>query len=239
MSRLSFPGCTATVVLFWLSYLGCPVPVVNVPAICSDMSRLTCLGLPIHAVLSRLTCPGCPVPASLSWLSCPGCPVTVFLSQLSCPSFSVLVIYQPYYPSSSKPFPSAPSRLTCLDWPIPPVLSKMSCLNCPAMVVVSQLSRPSCPDVIFWTSRPLFPVLAVLSPERPLGLSCCQLSRLSYPGSPVCPVLTTLCPTCPVLVVQFQMPCPDCPVPATLLSLSCPGFPKLSFHGCTVSKSTS
>ncbi len=93
---------------------------------------------------------------------------------------------------AGRPVSTHGSRLSCPGYPVPAVLS----------AVLSQLSSPAVlsPAVLFyavmfwfWPSRPLFPILSVLSPSW-----TALLSRPSCPGCPV-PAVSFFCPVLAVL----------------------------------------
>ncbi len=91
--QLSCPPYHVLTVMFWTSYLICPVP-----------DSLYCISL------SRLSCPDCPVPTVLSQLSCPNCPVPTVLSQLSCPNCHIPAVLHGCL---------ALAVLSCLFWAVP------------------------------------------------------------------------------------------------------------------------
>jgi hypothetical protein len=152
--------------------------------------------------LSRLSCLSIPVADAISCLSCHG-PVLVALSLLSCSGHRVLCFHSWLY------YPNCLVRLSC------PVLSQLSCSIglVPRSTIPSVRSLKSCPAI-----PSSLPILADLSrvtcQVNPSGLTCLDcpvfsgcpdltvLPRLSCSRRPASAFFSpALLPRCPVFVV--------------------------------------
>jgi hypothetical protein len=195
---------------------------------CPNLTRLSCPGCPVPAVLFQVPCPGhlvhcTPDTTIMSWQPCHLCPFQVHLFRLTC--WAELL------------------RMSCPDCFVPIVHSRMSGSGCLVQVTLSQRSSLSChscsiPDFLSYSSSP---VLAVMFWPFCLFFLSWLYCPVFLPDFPVTILLSRLsCLSCPVLVVLYGCLVPailsnlsytSCPVPAIPSRLSRPAV--LSLLSCS------